>query len=95
MMNFGHVLEFVIDLLLMNSELCFFQWCEDLCFIGFAIFNTVWATLYLKFWKRSSTEFCYRWGTLEQKDDMLKDPRPLFNVSILKNLFSNISLAYT
>ncbi|BFZ02010.1 hypothetical protein BsWGS_05048 [Bradybaena similaris] len=61
------------------------QWCEDLCFVGFAIFNTVWATLYLKFWKRSSTEFCYRWGTLEQKDDMLKDPRPLFSGDLVKS----------
>ncbi|CAG5119252.1 unnamed protein product [Candidula unifasciata] len=61
------------------------QWCEDLCYVGFAVFNTVWATLYLKFWKRSSTEFCYRWGTLEQKDDMLKDPRPLFNGDLVKS----------
>ena len=55
---------------------------EDICFVAFALFNVYWATLYLKFWKRASTEYCYRWGTLEKKDEMLKDPRPLFTVSI-------------
>ncbi|XP_005096900.1 anoctamin-8 [Aplysia californica] len=61
------------------------QFAEDLCFVGFALFNVVWATLYIKFWKRASTEYCYRWGTLEKKDEMLKDPRPLFTGDLVKS----------
>ncbi|KAH9494530.1 hypothetical protein Btru_042364 [Bulinus truncatus] len=69
--------------------------CEDLCHVGFALFNVIWATLYLKFWKRASTVYCYRWGTLEKKDDMLKDPRPLFKGDLVKSpVTGQMELAY-
>ncbi|KAH9491750.1 Anoctamin-8 [Bulinus truncatus] len=71
------------------------QLCEDLCHVGFALFNVIWATLYLKFWKRASTVYCYRWGTLEKKDDMLKDPRPLFKGDLVKSpVTGQMELAY-
>lgn len=72
-----------MDMLIINYETILLQFFDDLCYVGFALFNVVWATLYLKFWKRSSTVYCYKWGTLEKKDEMLKDPRPLFKVSNL------------
>lgn len=71
------------------------QLFDDLCYVGFALFNVVWATLYLKFWKRASTEYCYRWGTLEKKDEMLKDPRPLFKGDLVKSpVTGHLELAY-
>lgn len=29
-------------------------------------------------WKRYSAELAYRWGTLDQRDELLVEPRPLF-----------------
>lgn len=52
---------------------------EDVGFVFFSIFNIVWATLYLQAWKRYSNELAFRWGTLDQRDDLLAEPRPLFN----------------
>lgn len=57
-----------------------FQFIDDLCFVGFALFNVVWATLYLEDWKRRSAELAFKWGTLDKKDELLEDPRPLFTV---------------
>ncbi|KAK7008996.1 anoctamin-8 [Biomphalaria glabrata] len=71
------------------------QLLEDLCYVGFALFNVIWATLYLKFWKRASTVYCYKWGTLEKKDDLLKDPRPLFKGDLVKSpITGHLELAY-
>lgn len=47
----------------------------------FALFNAIWATLYLEHWKRRSSKLAYEWGTLDKKDELLEDPRPLFTVS--------------
>ncbi|GFO46290.1 anoctamin [Plakobranchus ocellatus] len=61
------------------------QYIDDLCFVGFALFNSLWSTLYLKFWSRTSTSRCYKWGTLQKKDELLKDPRPLFKGDPVKS----------
>lgn len=53
------------------------EWDDEL-FIGFALFNAFWATLYLEHWKRKSCELAYHWGTLDSQREMLKDPRPLY-----------------
>ncbi|XP_022332682.2 anoctamin-8-like isoform X3 [Crassostrea virginica] len=53
------------------------EWDDEL-FIGFALFNAFWATLYLEHWKRKSCELAYQWGTLDSQREMLKDPRPLY-----------------
>lgn len=37
-------------------------------------------TTYLQAWKRYSAELAFRWGTLDQRDDLLAEPRPLFRV---------------
>ncbi len=49
-------------------------------FVLFAFFNVVWATLYLESWKRRSAEISYRWGTADQRNELLAEPRPLFKV---------------
>ena len=46
----------------------------------YSIFNVFWATLYIINWKRTGASLAYRWGTLDKKDELLKDPRPLFKV---------------
>ena len=49
-------------------------------FVIFSLFNVLWATVYLETWKRYSAELAYRWGTLDQRDELLVEPRPLFTV---------------
>ncbi|XP_066590008.1 anoctamin-10 isoform X2 [Prorops nasuta] len=54
------------------------QAMEDVAYVLFSIFNVIWATVYLETWKRRGAELAYRWGTLDQRDDLLVEPRPLF-----------------
>ncbi|XP_018328855.1 anoctamin-8 [Agrilus planipennis] len=51
---------------------------EDIGYVIFSIFNIVWVTTYLQAWKRYSAELAFRWGTLDQRTDLLADARPLF-----------------
>ncbi|ERL84032.1 hypothetical protein D910_01351, partial [Dendroctonus ponderosae] len=51
---------------------------QDVGYVVFSIFNVVWVTTYLQAWKRYSAELAFRWGTLDQRDDLLAEPRPLF-----------------
>lgn len=57
------------------------QAVEDVAYVLFSVFNVIWATVYLETWKRRGAELAYRWGTLDQRDDLLVEPRPLFTVS--------------
>ncbi|GFS11038.1 anoctamin [Elysia marginata] len=71
------------------------EYMDDLFFVGFALFNSVWSTLYLKFWSRTSTSYCYKWGTLQKKDELLKDPRPLFKGDPVKSpVTGQLELSY-
>lgn len=54
------------------------QTFDDWCFVGFALFNVLWATLYLEHWKRRSAELAYKWGTLDKHDEFIEDPRPFY-----------------
>ncbi|XP_012276230.1 anoctamin-8 isoform X2 [Orussus abietinus] len=54
------------------------QAVEDVAYVLFSVFNVIWATVYLETWKRRGAELAYRWGTLDQRDDLLLEPRPLF-----------------
>lgn len=57
------------------------QTLEDVGYVLFSIFNVIWVTTYLQAWKRYSAELAFRWGTLDQRDDLLAEPRPLFTVA--------------
>lgn len=68
------------------------QAVEDVAYVLFSIFNVIWATAYLETWKRKGAELAYKWGTLDQRDDLLVEPRPLFVVSTVFFLsFSHIT----
>ncbi|KAJ4448146.1 hypothetical protein ANN_10159 [Periplaneta americana] len=54
------------------------QATEDVGFVLFSFFNVLWASVYVEAWKRYSAELAYRWGTLDQRDELLVEPRPLF-----------------
>ncbi|XP_019755048.2 anoctamin-8 isoform X1 [Dendroctonus ponderosae] len=56
------------------------QTIQDVGYVVFSIFNVVWVTTYLQAWKRYSAELAFRWGTLDQRDDLLAEPRPLFRL---------------
>lgn len=48
----------------------------------FSFFNVIWFNIYLQAWKRYCAELAYKWGTLDQRDELLLEPRPLFTVCI-------------
>ncbi|KAF5910014.1 anoctamin-8 isoform X1 [Clarias magur] len=54
------------------------QTSRDICCVVFALFNVVWATLFLERWKRRGAELAYRWGTLDTPAESLEEPRPQF-----------------
>lgn len=58
----------------------FSQTSQDICCVVFALFNVVWATLFLERWKRREAELAYRWGTLDTPAESLEEPRPQFRV---------------
>ncbi|KAL0810979.1 hypothetical protein ABMA28_010272 [Loxostege sticticalis] len=51
---------------------------KDVAYVLFSLFNVLWACVYLETWKRYSNALAYKWGTLDQRDDLLVEPRPLF-----------------
>lgn len=57
-----------------------YQTSQDICCVVFALFNVVWATLFLERWKRREAELAYRWGTLDTPAESLEEPRPQFRV---------------
>lgn len=57
-----------------------FQTSRDICCVVFALFNVVWATLFLERWKRRGAELAYKWGTLDTPAESLEEPRPQFRV---------------
>ncbi|XP_019403601.1 PREDICTED: anoctamin-8 [Crocodylus porosus] len=54
------------------------QTSRDVCCVVFAIFNVIWATLFLEEWKRRGAEFAYKWGTLDTPAESIEEPRPQF-----------------
>lgn len=59
------------------------QATEDVGFVLFSFFNVLWFSVYLEAWKRYCAELAYKWGTLDQRDELLQEPRPLFTVSLV------------
>ncbi|XP_035660381.1 anoctamin-8-like [Branchiostoma floridae] len=55
---------------------------DGVVFHVFAMFNVIWATLYLEGWKRKSAVHAYTWGTLDMPSSLLQEPRPLFKGSL-------------
>lgn len=62
------------------------QTSRDICCVVFALFNVVWATLFLERWKRRGAELAYKWGTLDTPAESLEEPRPQFRVREAENL---------
>uniref|UniRef100_A0A4W5RZ37 Anoctamin n=1 Tax=Hucho hucho TaxID=62062 RepID=A0A4W5RZ37_9TELE len=54
------------------------QTSRDICSVVFALFNVVWATLFLERWKRRGAELAYKWGTLDTPNESLEEPRTQF-----------------
>ncbi|XP_063393949.1 anoctamin-8 isoform X3 [Cydia fagiglandana] len=51
---------------------------KDIAHVLFSLFNVLWACVYLETWKRYSNALAYKWGTLDQRSELLVEPRPLF-----------------
>ncbi|XP_045062176.1 anoctamin-8-like isoform X3 [Coregonus clupeaformis] len=54
------------------------QTSQDICCVVFALFNVVWATVFLERWKRREAELAYMWGTLDTPAESLEEPRRQF-----------------
>ncbi|XP_072260683.1 anoctamin-8 isoform X2 [Pyxicephalus adspersus] len=54
------------------------QTSQDICCVVFALFNVIWATLFLEGWKRRGAELAYKWGTLDTPAEFIEEPRPQF-----------------
>uniref|UniRef100_A0A8D8YM26 Anoctamin n=2 Tax=Cacopsylla melanoneura TaxID=428564 RepID=A0A8D8YM26_9HEMI len=54
------------------------QSSEDIGYVLFSLFNVIWFSIYLEAWKRYSSELAYKWGTLDQRHELLMEPRPLY-----------------
>ncbi|KAG8454890.1 hypothetical protein GDO86_001206 [Hymenochirus boettgeri] len=54
------------------------QTSRDISCVVFALFNVVWATLFLEGWKRRGAELAYKWGTLDTPAEFIEEPRPQF-----------------
>uniref|UniRef100_A0A8C1YAL0 Anoctamin n=1 Tax=Cyprinus carpio TaxID=7962 RepID=A0A8C1YAL0_CYPCA len=54
------------------------QTSQDICCVVSALFNVVWATLFLERWKRREAELAYKWGTLDTPAESLEEARPQF-----------------
>ncbi|KAK6643522.1 hypothetical protein RUM43_005032 [Polyplax serrata] len=54
------------------------QATEDVLYVLFSLFNVIWTSIYLEAWKRCSATLAYKWGTLDQRNDLLVEPRPFF-----------------
>nr|XP_033812220.1 anoctamin-8 isoform X2 [Geotrypetes seraphini] len=54
------------------------QTSRDICCVVFALFNVVWASLFLEGWKRRGAELAYKWGTLDTPAESIEEPRPQF-----------------
>ncbi|XP_075467214.1 anoctamin-8 isoform X3 [Ascaphus truei] len=54
------------------------QTSRDICCVVFALFNVVWATLFLEGWKRRGAELAYKWGTLDTPAEFIEEPRPQY-----------------
>lgn len=64
----------------------------------FALFNVVWATLFLERWKRREAELAYKWGTLDPPPESLEEPRPQFRVggtACRSSVFASFWLSHT
>uniref|UniRef100_A0A8D3C0U3 Anoctamin n=1 Tax=Scophthalmus maximus TaxID=52904 RepID=A0A8D3C0U3_SCOMX len=55
-----------------------FDWEDYDKYVLFAVFNLIWCTVILEFWKRCSASLAYRWGTLSRKK-AFEEPRPGFH----------------
>ncbi|KAL0966671.1 hypothetical protein UPYG_G00298140 [Umbra pygmaea] len=62
------------------------QTSQDICCVVFALFNVVWATLFLERWKRREAELAYRWGTLDTPAESLEEPRPQFRAWLAQSV---------
>lgn len=52
----------------------------------FAVFNLIWATIFLEVWKRYCSELTYRWGTSDEVINKFEEPRANFYGKLGKNV---------
>ncbi|XP_067367947.1 anoctamin-10 isoform X1 [Channa argus] len=68
----------LVPLALIGVPYYLFDWEDYDKYVVFAVFNLVWCTVILEFWKRCSASLAYCWGTLSRKK-AFEEPRPGFH----------------
>ena len=51
---------------------------ESIFFVILCVFNLIWSIFFNDLWKQKCAEYSYKWGSLDMKDHLLQDPRPMF-----------------
>lgn len=51
---------------------------DSVFFIILCGFNLIWSICFNDLWKQKCAEYSYKWGTLDMKEHLLQDPRPMF-----------------
>ncbi|KAG7222048.1 hypothetical protein INR49_016808 [Caranx melampygus] len=68
----------LVPMALIGLPYYLFDWEGYDKYVIFAVFNLVWCTVMLEFWKRCSASLAYCWGTLSRKK-AFEEPRPGFH----------------
>lgn len=51
---------------------------DSIYFLIICGFNLIWSICFNALWKQKGAEYSYKWGTLDIKQDLLQDPRPMY-----------------
>lgn len=51
---------------------------DSIFFLILCGFNLIWSICFNDLWKQKCAEYSYKWGTLDMKEDLLQDPRPMY-----------------
>jgi anoctamin-8 len=62
---------------------------DSIYFLVICGFNLIWGICFNDLWKQKCAEFSYKWGTLDMKEDLLQDPRPMFKGSYKPSKVTN------
>lgn len=54
------------------------KYLNSIFFLVICGFNLVWSICFNELWKQKCAEYSYKWGTLDIKQDLLQDPRPMY-----------------
>ncbi|CAF0827149.1 unnamed protein product [Brachionus calyciflorus] len=62
---------------------------DSIFFLVLCSFNLIWSICFNDLWNQRCAELSYKWGTLDMKENLLQDPRPMFKGEYKLNKVNN------